>query len=181
MKKLVILFSLACLPFLGMAQDMPVDPETKKVTYSEVVPAEGLSQSDIYLQAQAWFAKTFNDANSVIQVQDKEQGLLIGKGMSEENINNVLTPFWFTVKIEAKEGRYRYEITDIAAMDYPFSYNGYYHGKAPIETIAITNLKDKKGKPRKHNLAYKTKTIERANSLGSSIKAAINLKAKSEW
>lgn len=181
MKKLSLLFSLVCLPFLSIAQELPVDPETRKVTYSEVVAAEGLTQTDIYLQAHAWFAKTFNDANAVIQVQDKTQGLLIGKGMSEENINNVLTPFWFTVKIEAKEGRYRYEITDIAAMDYPFAYNGFYHGKAPIESIAITNLKDKKGKPRKHNLAYKTKTLERINSLGAGIKTAINFKTKSEW
>ena len=80
MKKL--LFALAVISTIQQvfSQELPISEKTGKVCYEDVVKVEGVSASDLYVRANEWFAKTFNSANAVIQMQDKEAGKIIGKG-----------------------------------------------------------------------------------------------------
>lgn len=96
----------------------PIDSITNKITYSEVVYVDSTSnKQDLFLRAREWFAKTFNSANDVIQMQDKEDGILIGKGSIEVFLKSLgMTSggnyFNFTISMYFKYGRYKYEITD---------------------------------------------------------------------
>ena len=58
----------------GFSQDLPINEKTGKVSFENIVKVDGVSKIDLYLLANEWFAKTFNSGNSVIQMQDKEEG-----------------------------------------------------------------------------------------------------------
>lgn len=44
------------------------------ITYTQVIPAEGKTKEQLYVLLNYWFTATFNDANSVITLNDKELG-----------------------------------------------------------------------------------------------------------
>jgi len=87
------------------------------ITYTQVIPCEGKSSSQLYVLLNYWFTASFNDANSVIQLNDKELGTIIAKGYVENiaayaggtNTYNVsLEP---VIKVDIKEGKIRVTYT----------------------------------------------------------------------
>ncbi len=50
------------------------------ITYVQVIPAEGKTKEQLYVLLNYWFTATFNDANSVIKLNDKELGTIIAEG-----------------------------------------------------------------------------------------------------
>ena len=113
--KTILLSSFLMLSSIVFAQELPINEKTGKVSYEGIVKVEGSSATDLYIKANEWFAMTFNSANNVIQMQDKDAGKIIGKGAIEvEKSGYPNGVFDFTIKFTAKEGRYRYVITDIA-------------------------------------------------------------------
>jgi len=118
MKRLFLLFAL--LPMLAMAQD-----------YSEVVQVSNKQASELYSSAREWFAKNFKSANHVLQMDDPELGKLIGKGVIPINYNymtgggiaSIPVVFTFnadfTMTVQVKDGRYKYEINDILILHGP--------------------------------------------------------------
>jgi hypothetical protein len=100
-----------------MAQvSLPIDPTTRLISYSQVVQVPNASKNELYARAKIWFASTFKSAQSVIQADEKEAGVLIGKGWQQVYVRILGTPLsvklWYTVKLSFKEGKYRYELTN---------------------------------------------------------------------
>ncbi len=88
------------------------------LTHIEIVEVDStLSKEDLYIRALSYFAYTYGSSQSVIQVQDKERGLIIGKGLYD----NVYTgyPFMGTIKnkawhiltIDIRDGKYKITMT----------------------------------------------------------------------
>lgn len=50
------------------------------ITYVQVIPADGKTKEQLYVLLNYWFTATFNDANSVIKLNDKELGTIIAQG-----------------------------------------------------------------------------------------------------
>lgn len=50
------------------------------LTYVQVIPAEGKTKEQLYVMLNYWFTASFNDANSVIQLNDKDAGVIIAQG-----------------------------------------------------------------------------------------------------
>lgn len=121
MKKLLLILSII-FTFAAVAQD--------PLTYGEVVEVEGVSADELYVRAKSWFAKTYNDANSVIKMDDKEAGQIIGKG----NFSYTSNVFYgsngtkgyvnYTISVFVKEGRYKYEITQFFHEGNPLNEGG---------------------------------------------------------
>ncbi len=97
---------------------MPIDEETKTITYSEVINVDSsITKSELYSRGREWFAKAYKSSTDVIQMEDRESGKIIGKalmvvyhkalGMALESgqIN-------YTISLYCKDGRYKYEVTD---------------------------------------------------------------------
>jgi uncharacterized protein with TBP-like fold DUF4468 len=89
------------------------------VAYSEVIKIDTtLSSNELYLRARAWFAESYRSAQDVIQMDDKENGKIIGKGnikyTSRIFAGSGGTKGWirYTISIQVKNGRYKYEISD---------------------------------------------------------------------
>ena len=53
------------------------------ITYTQVIPAEGKTKEQLYVLLNYWFTATFNDANSVIKLNDKDLGTIIAQGYVE--------------------------------------------------------------------------------------------------
>ncbi|MEA5260640.1 DUF4468 domain-containing protein [Arcicella aquatica] len=77
----------------------------------EVVEVKN-TKAKLYANAQTWIAKTFGDYKAVIQFEDKEQGRLIIKGLSDLDLRSYPN-FNYTITIDVKESKYRYSINDI--------------------------------------------------------------------
>lgn len=125
MKKLVLLISIMMLNLVAFAQDnskygvgsMPL--VDGKVVFSEVVPVEGVTADQLYTRAKMAVVEMFKSANDVIQLDDKENGVLIVKGANsfvyKVNAFDEGTGYVkFALKIYLKDEKYKIEISGIA-------------------------------------------------------------------
>lgn len=123
---------------------LPRATETGLIAYSEVVPVAGASKNELYARGKVWFAKWFTSAQNVIQADDKEAGLLIGKAWSQVYVENmstmVDTRLWYTVTLNFKDGRYKYEISDFMFQTEP-STTYPDQPKVPAEAAVTTTQK----------------------------------------
>jgi len=107
MKNLLLAF-IFCLPIFASAQRPTIDSITKKVTYSDVVSIVSSNKDQLYNNAKIWFINNFKSANDVIQLDDKQAGHIIGKGLTQLPDSRL----WFTVDLQLKDGRYKYTLTN---------------------------------------------------------------------
>lgn len=114
-----------------------------------VVQAPGKTKDELFESSMQYLVDIFKDSKSVIHMQDKESGILVVKGNTrgivqfnefllgkytyEENVS-------FTLKMQFKEGRYRYEIYNIICKEE-------YYPESPIETYLIPSFYNKGNKP----------------------------------
>lgn len=86
------------------------------VTYVRVVDLPTLSKDEIYLRALNYFTYNYSDGKSVIQTQDKEQGVVVGKGVYD-NVHigaSLITTYidcWHIVRVDIKENKARIIVT----------------------------------------------------------------------
>lgn len=123
MKKLLL--SLLLFPVLLNAQDTIPDLPTRdgKVFYSGVVTVDSTTANVLYERAYGWFVDTYNSAQDVIQMSDKDTGIIVGKGGFDQLFSAFAAAFVhieMTVKIQVKDGRYKYEITDFRSDNTPY-------------------------------------------------------------
>lgn len=86
------------------------------VTYTKVIEAPGLSKEDIFSRAQNYFTYNYGSGKSVIQTEDKDRGLLVGKGIYVNvhvgvSLVSVAVDAWHILRIDVKDGRARAVIT----------------------------------------------------------------------
>lgn len=101
------------IPMFVTAQPLVTNSDGR-VEYSAIVEAQGLSAEQLYQSAKEWFIRSFDNANFVIQNDDKQGGSIIGKG--SYNINRQFciddSKVTFVIKIDIKDGKYKYQIND---------------------------------------------------------------------
>jgi hypothetical protein len=107
MKALIAL----CLITGSAFAQLPIDADTRKFTYSEVVEISG-SQAELYARAREWFVHAYTNADDVIQMDEKESGQIIGKGKFSVYLSMNTRYIRHTVTIQVKDNKYRYTITN---------------------------------------------------------------------
>lgn len=103
---------------IGDIAPLPIDPQTKLITYEGVVQVPGATKADLYARAHDWVARSYRSANDVLQLQDKDAGHLIVKGFTR--VASKGSDFGLvrhTLTIYVKDGRYKYTITDLIHED----------------------------------------------------------------
>lgn len=101
------------LVFTGCATGPKMATEERKVSYIDEV--KGI-KSELYTRASVWFAKTFNDSKSVLEVQDKEAGRLVGKGISDCDPINTTGGIRYTLDVAVKDGKSRMLVEGITML-----------------------------------------------------------------
>ncbi|HEX8326394.1 MAG TPA: DUF4468 domain-containing protein [Hymenobacter sp.] len=127
MNKLLTLGLLACL--LGheaaaqsrpsLIPNLPSDSLTHRIKFVGVVAVPGASAAELQARAREWLALTFQDAREVVQLDDATRGVLIGRGYTRTiddpaiKKNSSTEPLSFTLRLDFRDGRYRYEVFDL--------------------------------------------------------------------
>ena len=121
----IIALVIACLSCMSaMSQSAstanPVDPDTKKITYKEVVTQEG-NPGYLYDKAIQWFNYYYLSPASVFSVQDRVNGKVEGIGRMKIYYTDASTGsrmeggmVVYQIKIEFKENKFRYTLTDFS-------------------------------------------------------------------
>lgn len=63
----------------NLSKELTLD-KNNAITYEQIIPAPGKTKDQLYVLLNYWFTSTFNDANSVIKLNDKELGTIIANG-----------------------------------------------------------------------------------------------------
>lgn len=125
----ILIFSLRvflCPDTVGQA--LPLDEKTGKTVYTEVIAVNGVSQKELYRRALNWFKTYFPSPSSVLKEQDTvscsitgQHGIYIFKTLQKgEQFKSGQVRY--TLKVQAKEGRYKYQIDDIFKVATPKVY-----------------------------------------------------------
>jgi len=147
--------------------------EEKLIEYSEVVQVESASKDALYSAARLWFADTFKSSDSVLELEDRASGTLVGRGWMPVNNGGLASrQLWTSIKIQCKEGRYKYTIYDIEQH--------YQFGQKMVaqnleETRLATNPKIGGNEKR-----FKASIIEGLQSLCDGIKEAVKASAEED-
>lgn len=167
-----------------------------RVEFVEVVKMEGMTKDQLFTAAKVWMVNTYNEAESVIQSEDKDAGLIIGKGISTiGDIENVLSSniydIKYVIKIQFKEGRYRVSVTDINTNHAAKLANAFVGGKQPgiydykqgIKTIVSdTGIRRLNGKINPKKLKVRKDLIKHYDELFLSLKESVEKSKKdSDW
>ncbi|WP_051359804.1 DUF4468 domain-containing protein [Adhaeribacter aquaticus] len=193
MKHLLRLLAFLILLPLGLKAQtlppMPIDSTTGLINFTEVVQVPDVTSKELYTRGREWFATAFRSADAVLEMEDKDSGKLIGKAY-QDIVIKVLMPvrmkLWYTVKIQVKDGRYKYDITNL-------EHQGYYDpslkvmslneqtARSPLEYM-YKNAASKK-KVNSVMRSYYENDMAAINGLISSIKAAMskNASKEKEW
>lgn len=66
-----------------LAQTLSLD-KNNALTYTQVIEVPNKTKEQIYILLNYWYSATFNSGKAVIQFNDKDAGVVIGKGFIEE-------------------------------------------------------------------------------------------------
>lgn len=190
MKNAVIFIYTLFISINGYSQafnSIKKDSATKEIIFKKIVQIDTISKDEIYSKGKQFFVEYFKSANNVIQLDDKESCKLIGKAMTEINIypvgplnQSVPIKMFYTIKIDGKPGKYKYEIIDIY-------YKGYVSKElpnppdVPIKTWKITDDEMGKGESKKVRELYRLETLKVVNSIALNIEKTINNTTNQEW
>lgn len=126
MKRIIV---IAVIILLSMAAHTQAQSDKERVNkyfpnndglivYTEVIKLDSTYTRDLlFKNAKQWLVDNFKSGKDVLQTEDKEIGYIIGQGYFVVGKNPVgffvtNSRIWFTVKIEVKDGRYKYTFYD---------------------------------------------------------------------
>ena len=99
----------------------PVDPDTKLITYKEVVTVPG-NTGELFNRAIEWINKQYKNPTEATKVRNPASGLIeiihrIEITKDEKGVKRPAGVVDYSMKLEMKEGRYRYTITNFNYKD----------------------------------------------------------------
>ena len=93
--------------------ELPVNSETGLIEYQSVIEVENKTKEKLFDLTNEWFSYSFKSGKSVIDYSNKELNKVIGKGyLPIKFFNRGNQSIEFLIKLEAKENKVRYTITN---------------------------------------------------------------------
>ncbi|WP_324675084.1 DUF4468 domain-containing protein [Hymenobacter sp. GOD-10R] len=148
---------------------LPVDSTTKKITYIGVVPVANATKEELYARAQEWVAKSFKD---LTPVSNQVANLIVVKPQIRSSwgiTTKIEDVVGFALTITVKDGRYRYELTNVVCEVPATAINGRIN---PAQTVSYEDIftnragYDKRGQPQPF-------LLDRMTSVNSSLRQVI--------
>ena len=111
MKRVLFLCTyLWILTFTAHAQEL--------LEVDTVIPLPGVPKETAFMKASEWIASKYNSANDVVQLSDKESGIIICKGMFPHEYGKSMTygnlwgNIYYTLITKFKDGKIRITLKD---------------------------------------------------------------------
>ena len=102
------------------APEMPIDPVTKLISYTDVSQVDGVPGKELYARALKWFNAYYVNPTDVIRENEPEKNRIMGKHRfkiyNEADKKGVVTEAGYveySVIVAARDGRYKAELTNI--------------------------------------------------------------------
>ncbi len=121
----LLLLSLTFAVLQSKAQEgiskLPIDADTKLITYKEVVNVAG-TPGDLFNRAIEWINKQYKNPADATKVRNPATGLIeishrIEVTRDDKGTTRIAGVIVYAMKIEIKDGRYRYTITNFNIKD----------------------------------------------------------------
>lgn len=98
---------------------LSINAQEASSTVTEVVQVDSTKKDILYNRAILWCITNFNSTNEIIQLNDKENGKIMAKGIIEYIPKLFSVPtnctgyFQFTFTVELKDNKYKYSFDNI--------------------------------------------------------------------
>lgn len=107
---------VSVLSVWAATQSAPVALADSPMVLNEVVEVESATADQLYAAGQQWFATTYRSAQDVVQLADREDHIIVGRGSINYTAPSVKMSCFtgtisYTVKLETKDGRYRLSLS----------------------------------------------------------------------
>jgi len=109
MKKVLLsLLLVISIPLCVSAQE--------EISFSKVIKVDStLNKESLYVSMRSFMATYYKNSKKVIEMEDKEAGIIIGKATSEFNAHSLFLSAYdgyldYNIKIQTKDGRVRVEL-----------------------------------------------------------------------
>lgn len=89
-----------------------IEPTSKNVqkTFTYDYAVDSVDQEELWVRARDYLAKAYGDSRSVLRVQDREEGTLIGRGIETWYVMNYPCLSEYNVRFQSKDGRARLQL-----------------------------------------------------------------------
>ena len=144
MKKKILILSMSVLGLMSGCVTTNASNIQSPVmsNYQKVVDVPNVSKNQIFESSHQWFAKSFQNSNSVIKYENKETGSLIGKGSMKlvcpaevyDLDCHIPTNLDFTVKVDSKNEKVRVTFEELVIHKLPVS-GGRSESKVPVVDV----------------------------------------------
>lgn len=90
---------------------------TERLNFEKVIQADSVDKQSIFIALKEWFGMNFVSAKSVIEVEDKEAGLIIGNSITPYSKGGLSYSAYdgnlkYTLKIQIKDNRFKVSVTN---------------------------------------------------------------------
>lgn len=128
--KHLLLITLIAFSLLVKAQDEPLIYKTfpskdGDIHYQQIFDSLKFDKTELYNRSRIFLVETFNSSKAVIEYESKEEGIIMGKGLSKiyfqySNLFGFTTFVHYTIKIRVKDNKAAIDIYDFRmAYDIP--------------------------------------------------------------
>lgn len=99
-----------------LVRELQLD-KNSSLTYTQVIDCGEQTKEKLYITLNHWFTETFNDANAVIKLNDKDAGCIIGQGFVSEiaghvgGMNSYVVNIRPIIKVDIKDKKIRVTYT----------------------------------------------------------------------
>lgn len=118
MKHIVFIAALFFATASFAQVNFPID-EKGRINFTEVVTADSMSADQLYSKARLFIAHAYNSSKDVTQLTDDETKTILIKAITKRSVIKLLGIakeygyVAYTLVIQCKDGRYKYEIKDL--------------------------------------------------------------------
>lgn len=183
-------FAFGCIIFTSYGQKVELPVSNGAIAFQEIVELNdtSLKKQELYVNIRTWFAKKYNSSKSVIQIDDKESGRIVGKAVIELPQYHATVHCHYTIQVDVKDQKFRYSISDlfISSPEFPQiirnasqMYSYYLKDEAPSQYRIL--FEGKKGFLERYDLWFRVIKAD-IHALVASLKAdVLQTKAKDNW
>lgn len=99
--------------------------DIKNLSFYKIIKADSTTNKEsLYVAMRSFMAIYYKSSKNVIEMEDKDAGLIIGKATSEFNAHNIFLSAYdgyldYNIKIQTKDGRIRVEISNFYHHNIP--------------------------------------------------------------
>jgi hypothetical protein len=183
MKKIIVALLLISANLLSAQTftKINIDSVTGLVIFNEVVKVDSITQLELYSRGRQWFAVNFNSAKSVLEMEDKELGKLIGNAFQDIYFTKSFladppTKCYYTISLFVKDGKYKLVVSNFKIQAYPSQYD-LNPKKYSLEQYLTNKPDEDKGN---QEIKVVAEILKVTNSISESIKTAMKTSVKKD-